>query len=333
MRNVLAILISTGGAFGRTEVEVLSAASRLAAQLGGSVTAGIVGEAAESWNAECFAYGTKKVVRGAGVGSYQPDTYIAAVQQIAAHIAADVALVPSTTYGLEIAPLVAYRLGASITLDCIELRGDSSGRFTITKPVYGGKANSELVASKPPVVIAMRMRAVTPVERQEAAGGEVETVRVDLGQIRPRTRIVERITEQTGASRLEDARVVVSGGRGIGGKENFAQLEELARLLGGTVGASRAACDLGWVPANLQIGQTGKKVAPELYFAVGISGASQHLVGVSGARHIVAINSDAKSPIFQVAELGLVEDWKIFLPKLMEALKRRKQARGDSTAA
>jgi len=320
MRNVLAIVIPAG-AFSRTEAEILSAGRRLASQFGAELTAAILGPSDDSFARESFAFGAKSVIRVEGLAGYQSETYSIAAQQAAA--AADVILFPSTTYGLEIAPGLGYRLGASVILDCVRLEGDSSGNLTITKPVYGGKANSELVARHGPVVIAMRMRSVAPGEKQDGATGEIRTIPAPT--LSPRTQILEHKTEDAGSGpKLEDARIIVSGGRGLGNKENFVHLEELARILGGSVGASRAACDQGWVPATLQIGQTGKKVAPDLYLAVGISGASQHLVGIAGARHIVAINKDAKAPIFQVAALGVVDEWQALLPKLSDALKEHK---------
>lgn len=322
MRNVLAILIPAG-AFSRTEAEILTAGKGLAGQFGAELSAAVLGPSDDSFARECFAFGAKSVIRVDGLAAYQSETYSAAAQQAAATGAADVILFPSTTYGLEIAPGLGYRLGASVILDCVRIEGDSSGNLFITKPVYGGKVNSELVVRQGPVVIAMRMRSVAPEERQEGATGEIRTI--PALTLSPRTQILEHRTEDAGSGpKLEDARVIVSGGRGLGHKENFVQLEELARILGGSVGASRAACDLGWVPANLQIGQTGKKVAPDLYLAVGISGASQHLVGIAGARHIVAINKDAKAPIFQVAALGVVDEWQALLPKLADALKEHK---------
>jgi electron transfer flavoprotein alpha subunit len=322
MKNILAILIPAPG-FSRNEAEILTAGKRLADQLGAKCTAAVLGAANESFARECFAYGAHSVVLIEGLGPYQSDAYSAAVRLIAKTEVADVVLFPSTTYGLEIAPGVGYRLGASVVLDCVQLIGNSSGQLTIVKPVYGGKANSELLAREFPVVVAMRMRSVAPGERHETAMGEIRKVAAPI--VESRTHILERRTEDTGSGpRLEDARIVVSGGRGLGNKENFTQLQELARVLGGCVGASRAACDLGWVPGSLQIGQTGKKVAPDLYLAVGISGASQHLVGIAGARHVVAINKDAKAPIFQVAALGVVDEWEALLPKLIEALKEHK---------
>jgi electron transfer flavoprotein alpha subunit len=322
MRNVLAILIPAGP-FSRTEAEILTAGKNLASQLGGDLAAAVLGAGDEAFAHECFAFGAKIVTRVEGLRAYQNEAYSAAALQAATDAGADVVLFPSTTCGLELAPGLGYRLGASVVFDCVRLEGDSSGSVTITKPVYGGKANSELIARQGPVVIAMRMRSVAPAEKQDGAAGETRTIQAQA--VQERTQVVERRTEGGGSGpKLEDARIIVSGGRGLGNKENFGHLEELARILGGCVGASRAACDLGWVPATLQIGQTGKKVAPDLYLAVGISGASQHLVGIAGARHVVAINKDAKAPIFQVAALGVVDEWQALLPKLVDALKQHK---------
>jgi electron transfer flavoprotein alpha subunit len=324
MKTILAVLIPSSPNLSRTEIELISAGKGIANDLGGSLSATILGSAADNWNAACAGYGVDTIYQAAGdpLPGYQPDLYAAALKQIYDFAQPDLVLLPSTTYGLEITPIFSYRIGASATLDCIGLKGDAStGSITITKPVYGGKANSELVAKSAPVVIAMRMRSVTPASPGADRTAEVVTVSLTVDPARARTKIVERFTDETGAAKLEDARIIVSGGRGLGGPEAFADLTVLANMLGGTVGASRAACDQGWVPASLQIGQTGKKVAPDLYLAVGISGASQHMVGIAGARHIVAINKDAKAPIFQMATCGVIDDFKSFLPQFTAALR------------
>lgn len=327
MKKVLAVLIPAYPNLSRTEIEILSAGRRIADELGGTLSATILGSAGDYWNNECASYGAEIVYRVAGnaLPSYQTDLYAAALKQVYDAAGADLVLLPSTTYGLEMTPILAYRIGASATLDCIGLKGDASAEsVTITKPVYGGKANSELIAKTGPVVIAMRMRSVVPAAPVADRTAEVVNVPVAFDPAKARTKIVERLTEETGATKLEDARVIVSGGRGLGGPEAFADLTALATMLGGTIGASRAACDQGWVPASLQIGQTGKKVAPDLYLAIGISGASQHMVGIAGARHIVAINKDAKAPIFQMAACGVVDDFKSFLPQFTAALREYK---------
>lgn len=334
MKNVLAVLIPNGSNFTRTEIEVLSAAKRIADELGGTMAATILGSVDDSWNQSCARYGASTVYRAPSeaLPSYQNDLYTGALLQIQAVAQADLVLLPSTTYGMEIVPVLAYRIGASATMDCIGLKGEADGSVTITKPVYGGKANSELVAKSGPVVIAMRMRSVVPATPASDSPANVVEVPLSLDASKARTKIIERLSEDTGAAKLEDARVIVSGGRGLGGPEAFADLTALAGILGGTIGASRAACDQGWVPASLQIGQTGKKVAPDLYLAIGISGASQHMVGIAGARHIVAINKDAKAPIFQMAACGVVDDFKSFLPQFTAALREYKAKNQGSTS-
>lgn len=336
MKKVLAVLIPTTPNFSRTEIEILSAARRVADGLGGTLAAAILGEATDNWNKECASYGAETVYRvgGEDLQRYQTDSYATALKQLYDAASPDLILVPSTTYALEVTPIFAYRIKASATLDCIGLKGDAgSGSVTITKPVYGGKANSELVATTSPTVVAMRMRSVVPATPASDRTAEVVNVPVAIDAAKARTKIVERLTEDTGGAKLEDARIIVSGGRGLGGPEAFADLTALASMLGGTIGASRAACDQGWVPASLQIGQTGKKVAPDLYLAVGISGASQHMVGIAGARHIVAINKDAKAPIFQMAACGVVDDFKSFLPQFTAALREYKAKNQGSSSS
>ncbi len=327
MRSILAILIANGGEFGRTEIEVLSAGSRLAADLGGTLAAVIAGSAASPWNQGCFSHGATRVYRpgSPALSAYNPALFASALAKVAQTAAAEVLLFPSTTCGLELTSLVGHKIGASVVMDVVGVDGKvDHGGVRIQKPVFGGKAQSVLIARKAPVAIALRMRSIDPVPTESGAQGEVVEVPLDLPPTSGAWRLLERSVEKSEGLRLEDARIIVSGGRGLGGKENFGCLEELGGILGAALGASRAAVDLGWVPATWQIGQTGKKVAPELYVAVGISGASQHMVGIAGAKHIVAINKDEKAPIFQVAELGVVDDYKVFIPKLIAALKKRK---------
>ncbi len=329
MRSILAVLLANGGPFGRTEIETLSAGNRLATHLSGSLAAVILGKADSSWDEGCFGHGVSRVYRSthSALALYNPALFSAALVQIAKLAGAEILLFPSTTYGLEIAPLAGYKLGASVVMDVVGLDGKvDGGGVRIQKPVFGGKAQSVLIARKGPVVIALRMRSIDPVTAQPGAQGEVIEVPSDIPQTSGTWRLVEHNVEKSEGVRLEDARIIVSGGRGLGAKENFSCLEELGSILGAALGASRAAVDLGWVPSTWQIGQTGKKVAPELYVAIGISGASQHMVGIAGAKHILAINKDEKAPIFQMAELGVVDDYKVFVPKLIAALKKRKAA-------
>jgi electron transfer flavoprotein alpha subunit len=329
MKNVVALLIAAPGGLRRTEAEVLSAGRRLADGLGGTLAAVILGTAEASWDGDAAAYGADRVLRveHAALAEYQAELMVEAAQSACAALQAEVCLAPSTTYGLEMAPVLAQKLGAAVVTDVIAASGES-GQVKITKPVYGGKANSELIARKAPLVLVMRARSVAVLEKKAGAAADTSKLDVQLDATLAKSRIVERKQEASAGVRLEDARIIISGGRGLGGPDGFKLLEELAALLGGTVGASRAACDQGWVPASWQIGQTGKKVAPELYLAVGISGASQHLVGISGAKHIVAVNKDEKAPIFEASEAGVVEDYRTMIPALIEAVKKHRAAEG-----
>jgi electron transfer flavoprotein alpha subunit len=327
MKNVVALLIAAPGRLRRSDMEVLSASRRLADSLGTSLIAVIIGAADESWNADTAAYGADRIFRidNAALGSYQAELIIEASRQACIALDAKICLLPSSTRGLEIAPVVAQKLTAAVVVDVVEVEGDSaSGHVKITKPVYGGKANSVLIARQPPVLLVMRPRSVALLDRRSGVSAEVQKISVQLDVAKAKSKITTHESETGTGVRLEDARVIVSGGRGLGSREGFAMLHELAALLNGAVGASRAACDQGWVPASCQIGQTGKKVAPDLYLAIGISGASQHLVGIANAKHVVAINTDQNAPIFRTAEIGIVGDYKTLIPSLIGAVKKRK---------
>jgi electron transfer flavoprotein alpha subunit len=211
-------------------------------------------------------------------------------------------LLAGDTYSQEIAPSLAYRLGGSAAGDGVEVRVAEGGRLRVSRQVYGGKALAVLELKRCPAVVWLRARSFAPARARAEAGA---VTRAALS-VRPdtRTRVVERRREGAGEARLEEARVIVSGGRGIGGSEPFeTELKPLAELLGAQLAASRAACDAGRVPPTWQVGQTGKKVTPELYLAVAITGASQHMAGISEARTIAAINTDPGRPHLQTLPL------------------------------
>ena len=196
-----------------------------------------------------------------------------------------------------------------------------SGCLTALRPVYGGNFLARVRCAVSPQIAVLRSQAYEPLAPDPNRQGDVVPVPVNLDDSQPRVRVVRRVRhEHTGVS-LSEARVVISGGRGLGGPEPFRDLEELAGMLGAAVGASRAAVDAGWVPGHWQVGLTGVTVTPELYLTIGISGASQHMAGCSGAKVIVAINTDAEAPIFREARYGIVGDWQAVLPAFMEAVR------------
>ncbi len=249
------------------------------------------------------------------------DAVVDALARICAQAQPDVLLFSKTALGAEAGPRVAFRLGVGTAQDCVSVEPDpDSDRIVITRPVYGGNAMAKLrfPAANPQVVI-VRGKAYEPLAADSSRSGGVKSV--DINPPAARVRHVETVTSAAAGVRLEDASVVVAGGRGLGGPEPFEQLRELAGLLGGAVGASRAVCDAGWLEHSYQIGLTGKTITPDLYITVGISGASQHMAGCSGAKHLVAINRDSDSNIFQAASYGAVGDWKEVLPSFIETVR------------
>ncbi len=253
---------------------------------------------------------------------YQPESCLAMLDAACAALEPRVVLLGQDTYSQELAPRLGYRLGGSSIGDAQQIDADGD-RIRVHRSVYGGKATAVVQANVEPVVIWLRARAFSP-EPERPNAAPVETEHFDLdgsGNANfQATQIVQRQHESAAGVRLEDAQAIVSGGRGLGGPEPFDELRKLAAVIGAELGASRAACDSGWVAPGLQVGQTGKKVAPELYLAVGISGASQHLMGIADAKVVAAINTDAEAPIFRHCQFGLVDDYRNVIGPLTERL-------------
>jgi electron transfer flavoprotein alpha subunit len=226
--------------------------------------------------------------------------------------------------GRDLASRIAARIGAGLTADCTGLDIDPEERLLRqTRPAFGGNVMATIVCRHArPQMATVRPKVMTKAAPQAGRAAEVIEVPVDLDEKRILTKIVEVIREESGQQvNLQDADIIVSGGRGLGKAENFALLEQLAEAVGGAVGASRATVDAGWIPAYHQVGQTGKTVHPKLYLACGISGAVQHLAGMSSSDCIVAINKDASAPIFDVAHYGIVGDLFEVIPELIKVLQ------------
>jgi electron transfer flavoprotein alpha subunit len=213
-------------------------------------------------------------------------------------------------------------------MDCLALSIDPATRLLVsTRPVFGGNAHATVISkSARPQMATVRAKTAPPAERDDSRQGKVIPVEDKLDPAAIRVKVVERIKEEVEGVKLEDAEVVVAGGRGMGSAQDFEMLRELADVLGGAVGATRVACDEGWAPASLQVGQSGKVVSPKLYIAVGLSGAMAHIAGCLGSKAIVAINKDKEANIFNVARFGIVADCKEVLPALTAKLKELKSA-------
>lgn len=319
MANVAVCVLGSLG-YDRAAQGAAGAGRALAESVGGELHALVIGPAGDDAVA-ALATVADRVVVGANeaLRDYQPEQALQAAEQLHAAGGGDygAVLLSNDTYSQEIAPRLAHRLGGSSMADAAAIRMDGD-HLLAQRTAYGGKAISIYRLKKQPAVVWLRARGFEPAPERQSAG---EVTSVDLALDAPRIRITGReVAEQEGV-RLEDAQIIVSGGRGLGGPEPFQELKKLADSIGAEQGASRAACDAGWVPPNWQVGQTGKKVAPELYIAIAISGASQHLLGMGDSKVVAAINTDADAPIFKHCSFGIVEDYKAVVPLLTEKLQ------------
>jgi electron transfer flavoprotein alpha subunit len=321
MANVIAVLEQRGGTLKRVSHEVLTAARGLADGLGGEVHALVVGAPGIATDG-LGGFGADKVFVAADdtLADYQADQYAAvAAGQVGAGDYAAV-IVGATAMGKDLAPRIAAKLECPLATDVTSVTYD--GVVVVVRPVYAGKAVYTLKITNTPCVVSIRPNAISPEPSGKA--GAVEASSADAGA--PRARTVEIKAPEKEALDVAEASVVVAGGRGLKEAEHFKLLEDLASVLGGAVGASRAVVDAGWRPHAEQVGQTGKVVSPNLYFAIGISGAIQHLAGIRTAKTIVAINKDPDAPIFKVADYGIVGDLFEVMPKLTEEIKKIREA-------
>ncbi len=314
---VICLFASTG--FDKAAQGLAGAGRRLADELGGQLRAVVVGAQADALAAEVARVAdTVTIADQAELAEYQPETCLSALTSLCGELSPRAVLLGNDTYSQELAPRLAYRLGGSAVGDGVEVRVEGDA-LRVSRQVYGGKAQAVVELKRAPAVVWLRARSFAPATPR-AAEGEVTRAALAI-EADTRTRIVERKREEGGEARLEEARVIVSGGRGIGGPEPFdAELKPLADLMGAQMAASRAACDAGWVPPTWQVGQTGKKVTPDLYLAIAITGASQHMAGISEAKNIAAINTDPDAPIFKHCRFGIVEDYRKVVPLLREKL-------------
>ena len=314
----------TEGKLASIAAEGLGIGRKLADDLGQELSAVLVGSDVSGLAQEAIASGADKVyvVDDALLKDYHTDSYAAVMEKVVKQAMPQILIVGQTSIGRDLAPRLSFKLGTTVTMDCIELAIDpESKRLLQTKPVYGGNAQAVFTSDTNPQIVTIRTKAMTPLEPNASRQGEVIKIDAGLEASAIRTRVLDKVVEEVEGIKLEDAEVVVSGGRGIGNAEGFKQLEELAKLLKGAVGASRPPCDNGWVSDTLQVGLTGRIVAPEVYIAVAISGSSQHLSGCSGSKNIVAINKDPEANIFRQARFGVVGDWKKVLPAFNEKVK------------
>jgi electron transfer flavoprotein alpha subunit len=322
MPGVLLIAEASGEQLAATTAELVAEGVRLAQQLGnGPVTVLLAGKNVQSLASSLGQLGAEKVLVAESDGPVPPSPQwlLAAAEQASRTAQPDVVLLTHAGGSRDLAASLAYRLESGIVTDATALRVEGS-ELIITKPVFGGSAIAEFAIASSPKVVTLRPRAFETDEAAAPKDAQVEPLTVPAFDAA--IEVLEEIREQaTTGPRLKDAKVIISGGRGLGGPENWHVVEELAQLLGGAVGATRAVTDAGWVPPSHQVGLTGATVAPDLYITIGISGAVQHIAGISGARNVVAINRDADANIFKYARYGVVGDWKLIVPAFTQRLK------------
>ena len=323
MNDVVICLFGAAG-YDKSAQGLAGAGRRLADDLGGRLHCIVIGAGSAPLASEIAGFvDSATVVDQAELAEYQPELCLSVLAKLCGDLSPRAVLLSNDAYSQELAPRLAHRLNGSAVGDGVEVRVHDEA-LHVVRQVYGGKAQAVIELKRRPAIVWLRARSFAPALLREAAG-EIKRVALEI-ESGSRTRVVERKREETGSARLEDARVIVSGGRGIGGPEPFTtELLPLAHLMGAQVAASRAACDAGWVPPTWQVGQTGKKVAPDLYLAIAIAGASQHMAGISEAKNIVAINTDSDAPIFKHCSFGIVEDYRKVVPLLREKLAALKK--------
>lgn len=320
-RNVLVLADVRDKKLRNVSLEALTAAKLVAN--GGNVTAAVFGSFAKDLVEPLAHYGADKVIVGLNqeLDQYTTDAYFQAFKKAVETVNPDVILTGHTAIGRDVSPRVAARLGIGLVSDCtnVELDGD---KIVFTRPIYAGKAFVKKAFKEGTVFATLRPNNIPAGDADASRQAEIEELDIQFAADTLRTIVKDVVKKATDGVDLSEARVVVSGGRGVKSADGFKPLQELADLLGGAVGASRGACDSGYCDYALQIGQTGKVVTPDLYIACGISGAIQHLAGMSNSKVIVAINKDPEAPIFQVADYGIVGDLFEVVPLLIDELKK-----------
>lgn len=324
MADVMIVGEIIEGKLSASTTEILGAARKLADDLGQNVSAVLLGSGIGDTANEAISFGADKVytIDNEMFADYTNDAYAGALEKLNAEAAPEIVLMGQTSNGMDLAPRLAFRLGSAATLDCIDLTIDPDTKLMQkTKPVYGGNAIAVYVSEAKPQIATIRSKAMEPLAQDTSRSGEVVAFDPGLDASAIRQKVVGKVKEEVEGIKLEDADVVICGGRGVGSAEAFDELRDLAKQLNGALGASRPPCDSGWVPTNIQIGLTGKMVAPTVYIGIALSGSSQHQAGMSGSKNIIAINKDPEANIFGISHYGVVGDYKKVIPAFAEKCK------------
>jgi electron transfer flavoprotein alpha subunit len=319
MPGILTFAEQRDGTLRRASLEVVSEARRLAGGFGDTVGVVVVGPGTESLAGELASYGADRVhvFDDAAYDAYATEAWARAVASVVEETKPSVVLFPMTAMGKDLAPRVAAKVDAGLASDCVELEA-VDGRLSARRPTYAGKAYATVEWAGDPQLASLRPNVFALGTPDTSRTPEVVKGTADTAS---RAKVTATEAAAEGKIELTEAQIIVSGGRGLKAPEHFSLVTDLAEAMGAAVGASRAVVDAGWVEHQMQVGQTGKTVSPSLYVACGISGAIQHLAGMSTSKFIVAVNKDPDAPIFKVANYGILGDVFEVLPKLTEAAK------------
>jgi electron transfer flavoprotein alpha subunit len=318
------------GELQKVALELVGKGRALADNLGVELTAVLLGNNVDSIANELLAYGADKVIYAEDerLAHFNTDAYTRVISDLASERKPEIILVGASVLGRDLGPRLAGRLSTGLTADCTSLEvEEGTNQLMMTRPAFGGNLMATIMCTDHrPQMATVRPGVFDKLAKDEAKvnASKIEKVSVQLDEVDLRVKLVEAVKIAKEVADVSEAEILVSGGRGMGSKENFALLQELADALGGTVSGSRAAVDNGWVDHALQVGQTGKTVRPRVYIACGISGAIQHLAGMQDSDYIIAINRDADAPIMHVADLGLVGDITKVIPELVAQVKNYK---------
>ncbi len=327
-KHIMVYAETAGGSLMTVGLELVSEAKTLATDLGCQVWAVLVGKDIKKHAAECVAYGADKVfvVDGEEFAEYTNDAYTKAFVDIIEETKPEIVLMGATAVGRSLAARIAVRIQTGLTADCTHLGVDMKKKILQqTRPAFGGNIMATITCEKyRPQMATVRPKVMKLGEKDTNRKGEIIDYAVKMNASDIRTKILEVVRSGEEKVNLADAEIIVSGGRGLKKPENFKMLYELADLVGGAVGASRAVVDAEWIESYHQVGQTGKTVQPKIYFAIGISGAIQHLAGMSSSDVIIAINNDENAPIFNMATYGIVGDAMEVVPAIIKEIKREK---------
>lgn len=334
-KNIMVLILGelVKGRLSTNTREMLGGGRELADNANGRLALLFLGDKLELVAEEAIAYGADDVylAENPQLGTYQADTYLQIIEKAVKDMEPEILLMGQTSIGRDLAPRLAFRLGTGLCMDCVRLDIEPiSGIVRMTRPVYGCKALAVMICKTKPQMASIRPGTMKSAELDRSRKGQVHALATDIDMSQIRVKVMAKVEEQTDSVSLEDAKVIVCGGRGMGSSDSFSILEELARLLGGAVGSSRPPCDAGWMPSTRQIGLTGKIVSPNLYIAVAVSGSSQHMAGCAESHTIVAINKDPEANIFAMARYGIVGDYREILPPFIRRTREILEGKGGS---